>query len=184
MQPPKRKIRKRTWIIIIIAAFLVIGIGNAIASGGKGVGNTADQSTPTAQAQSQPTQQVTPAPTPTAKPLTKEQKALQIVQHATPLASKQTVKTDSSGNLIVTEFQDVPSQTKIKQDCWNVQQEIWQAKLGFKDVDLQINALLTNGSTAQIGECSLSHSLNWSTLDFRSAWSVYDTMFVLPTLDQ
>lgn len=177
--------RRRLWLIIACVLLVLAAIG-AISGNHQGSTATTDQPTATTVPA---TQSLTSTPTlqPTVKTLPIEQQAIQIAQHAAPNASKQTAKVDSSGNLILTEFQDIPSATSVKVDCFNVLQALLTAKLNnIHAVDLEVSAILTdtngNQSTANVGECSLSHNLNWSALDFRSAWNDYDTMFVAPNL--
>lgn len=182
MQQQPRRLSKRTWLIIG-GVVLVLAIIGAISNAANGNGQ-ASTGTPTPEPTTQQgaTQAVT-TPTPTSKPLTVEQRAVQLAQAAAPSASQQTAKMDSSGGLTITEFRDIVSQTLVKVDCFNVQKALWQAHLqGVKDIDVQINATV-GGQTANVGECSLSHELNWSGLDFNAAWSQYDTQFVAPNLD-
>lgn len=172
---------KKLWIIVGVVVVILAIIGAVTNANGNMSANTA--STSTAQTTQAPTYQPTPTTT-----LTVEQRAIQLAQQAAPSASKQNVKIDSSGGLTITEFRDIVSQTTVKTDCFNVLQALWQANLpGVKDIDLEVQATLTdangNQSVGSVGDCSLSHSLNWSSLDFNSAWSQYDTAFVDPALN-
>ena len=170
---------KKLWIIIAVVVVVLAIIGAATQSN-----NNTD-----ANATSTPTPQVTQPPTATSitKPLTISQRAIQIAQENAPSASKQTAKLDSTGGLTITEFRDVVSQTMVKVDCFNVLKAIWQAQLpGVTSIDFQIATTLTdtngNQSVASVGECSLSHTLNWSGLTYQLAWSQYDTQFVAPNI--
>lgn len=172
---------KKLWWIVGGVVFIVLLIIGATSQNDNT--NVKATSTPTAQA---PT--ATPSPTPTSKPLTVEQRAIQLAQANAPEASKQTAKQDSSGGLTITEFRDIVSQVTVKTDCFNVLQSLWKAGLpGVKDIDLEITATLTDANGGQsvgsVGDCSLSHSLNWSNLTFETAWSQYDTQFVDPALN-
>lgn len=176
---------KKLWIIIGVVV-IVLAIIGAVTNVNGNLTNADAGSTPTVQATQAPT--ATPTPSPTSKPLTVEQRAIQLAQANAPSASRQTAKMDSSGGLTVTEFRDVVSQTTVKTDCFNVLKALWQANLpGVKDIDLEVQATLTdangNQSVGSVGDCSLSHSLNWSSLDFNSAWSQYDAQFVDPALN-
>lgn len=175
---------KKLWWIVGGVVFIVLLIIGATSQNDNTNANAT--STPTAQATQAPT--ATPTPSPTPKPLTVEQRAIQLAQQNAPSASKQTAKMDSSGGLTITEFRDIVSQVTVKTDCFNVLQALWKANLpGVKDIDLEVQATLTdangNQSVGSVGDCSLSHSLNWSSLDFNSAWSQYDTAFVDPALN-
>lgn len=70
-QGPRKKRKIWPWVVGVIAALVLISTINAIASGGRGIGNQPDATTTQAaatQAQSQPTQASTPTATPTPKP--------------------------------------------------------------------------------------------------------------------
>lgn len=174
---------KKLWWIVGGVVFIVLLIIGATSQNDNTNANTT--STPTVQATQAPT--ATPTPSPTSKPLTVEQRAIHLAQSAAPSASKQTAKLDGSGGLTVTEFRDIVSQTSVKTDCFNVLQALWKAGLpGINDIDLEITATLTdasgNTSVGSVGDCSLSHALNWSGLTWQSAWNAYDTQFVDPAL--
>lgn len=175
---------KKLWIIIGVVV-IVLAIIGAVTNVNGNLTNASTDSTPTVQPTQAPTATATPSPT--SKPLTVEQRAVQLAQQAAPSASKQRAKQDSSGGLTVTEFRDIVSQTSVKTDCFNVLQAIQKAGLpGVKDIDLEITATLTdangNSTVGSVGDCSLSHDLNWSSLTFETAWSAYDTQFVDPAL--
>lgn len=175
---------KKLWIIIGVVVVVLAIIGAVTQSNDPTSANDATPTATTLQATQAPTSKPTPTST-----LTTEQHAIQLAQQAAPSASKQTAKIDSSGGLTITEFRDIVSQTSVKTDCFNVLQALWKAALpGVKDIDLEITATLTdasgNQSVGSVGECSLSHALNWSSLTWQTAWSAYDTQFVDPALSQ
>lgn len=176
------KNKKIWWLIGGVLFIVLLIIGATSQNGNKTSANDATPTTITSHA----TQAPTSKPTPTAT-LTTEQRAIQLAQQAAPSASKQSVKIDSSGGLTITEFRDVVTQTTVKTDCFNVLQALWKAGLpGINDIDLEITATLTdasgNTSVGSVGDCSLSHALNWSGLTWQSAWNAYDTQFVDPAL--
>lgn len=181
IQPPAHgRSRRHLWLILAGILLVLAAIG---ALTGNYNTSTATNDQPTATivpATHQPTLQ-------TLKTLTTAQRAIQIAQHAAPNASKQTANVDSPSNLTITEIQDIKHITSVKVNCFNMLQALLPTKLSsIYAVDLEVHATLidANGNqvTANVGECSLSHNLNWSTLDFRSAWNNYDTMFVAPNL--
>jgi hypothetical protein len=78
----------------------------------------------------------------------------------------------------------------IKQDCFVLQQAIWQSSIPTSGVTINITGPLVDPygkqSTGNIGVCVLTRQtegrFDWSGLDRDSAWGVYDSTWVLPDI--
>jgi len=191
MQQPKKKSRKRLWLILA-AVVLVLVVVSAVASQGQ-----SQQPAPTTQATQQPTTQpTTQAPTqPPAKitPQASIQSQLQSIVQKSGAAyvGGATVSYDASAKYAHV-FESFPvtgehslDVSRIKQDAFAIQKAIWQAHVS----DVDAVQVLFNSDAAtplRIATCELEQTtavkLKWANITSDQAWSDYDTSWLSPSL--
>ena len=199
MEPSHRRRLRPGFILALIIGGVILGwsLLAAAMTGGNGGGST-DLSTPTApiahHASPKPT-----TPTPTPKPMSIADQAKTIATSATLIGQNITTAFEN-GSLTVSEFLDTNAQLNngtiifsIKQDCFSIQQALWQAHLkGVTAIELDITAPLQdqygNAHNGPLALCLLTDvtaaRFNWGNLAADQAWQDYDAASYLPSLNQ
>lgn len=186
----------------LIALAVILGIAFFYSIGEATFGHSAQTITPSPvhQAPTRPPASPVPTPTPTPKPVKLSDRATGIANGTTHIGTNIAAAFASdTGTLTVAEYLDTNKQISsssiifsIKQDCFAIQQALWQAHLkGVSSVELDITAPLQdkfgNVQKGQLASCLLtaqtaSH-FNWGNLTADMAWQDYDQASYLPSLN-